>query len=197
MSDAFTKIYGYDQIKISLLFIPIGGGSICSAFTSAKLVDWNFRRHAAILGVPVIKNRRQDLSNFPIEKARLQIAFPMFFLAGIFLIVFGWLIEKHVMVAGPIVALFFAGYGLTCTFQILNVLMVDIYPGKPSVATAANNLIRCEIGAVFSAIVLPIADVVELDFHEFCAGFADYYEEGAEVEEGEEREGGQGEGGEG
>ena len=64
------------------------------------------------------------------------------------------------MVAGPIVALFFAGYGLTCTFQILNVLMVDIYPGKPSIATAANNLIRCEIGAVFSAIVLPIADAI-------------------------------------
>lgn len=36
--------------------------------------------------------------------------------------------------------------------------MVDIYPGKPSVATAANNFTRCEIGAVFSAILLPLVD---------------------------------------
>jgi hypothetical protein len=38
--------------------------------------------------------------------------------------------------------------------------MVDIYPGKPSVATAANNFVRCEIGAVFSAILLPLVDAI-------------------------------------
>jgi len=38
--------------------------------------------------------------------------------------------------------------------------MVDIYPGKPSVATAANNFTRCEIGAVFSAILLPLVDSI-------------------------------------
>jgi hypothetical protein len=38
--------------------------------------------------------------------------------------------------------------------------MVDIYPGKPAVATAANNLVRCEIGAVFSAIILPLINSI-------------------------------------
>lgn len=142
------------------MFIPIGVGGILSALSSGKLVDWNFRRHCKLLGIPVVKNRRQDLSNFPIEKARLQIAFPMFFLAGAFLIIYGWLLTKKFSIAAPVITLFVVGYGLTFTFQVLNVLMVDIYPGKPSVATAANNLFRCEIGAVFTAIILPLINAI-------------------------------------
>lgn len=38
--------------------------------------------------------------------------------------------------------------------------MVDIYPGKPSIATAANNFVRCELGAVYSAALLPLVEKV-------------------------------------
>ncbi len=131
-----------------------------SAITSGKLVDWNYRRWCKKLGVPVVKNRRQDLTNFPIEKARLQVAFPMFFTAGAFLIAYGWILTVKISVAAPVIFLFFTGYSLTSCFQILNVLMVDIYPGKPSIATAANNFVRCEIGAVFSAILLPLVNSI-------------------------------------
>jgi len=159
-SDAFAKHYHFNQVQISLMFIPVGAGSLVSAFTAGRLIDWNYRRHAKKLGMPVVRNRRQDLTNFPIEKARLQVAFPLFFLAGAFLIIYGWLLVANVNLAGPIIVLFLAGYGLTSTFQIMNVLMVDIYPGKPSIATAANNVVRCEIGAVFSAILLPLVNAI-------------------------------------
>lgn len=142
------------------MFIPIGAGGILSALSSGKLVDWNYRRHAKILGIPVVKNRSQDMTNFPIEKARLQVAFPMFFLAGTFLIVYGWILTVKLSLAAPIITLFISGYALTFTYQVLNVLMVDIYPGKPAVATSANNLVRCEIGAVFSAIILPMINSI-------------------------------------
>lgn len=142
------------------MFIPIGAGSIISAFTTGRLVDWNFRRHCARLNIPIVANRRQDLTSFPIEKARLQVAFPFFFIAGAMLIIYGWMLMLNISVAAPIVFLFFMGYALTSCFQILNVLMVDIYPGKPSTATAANNFVRCEIGAVFTAILLPIRDAI-------------------------------------
>jgi uncharacterized membrane protein YczE len=142
------------------MFIPIGVGGVLAALTSGRLVDWNYRRHCKILGIPVVKNRRQDLTNFPIEKARLQIVLPMFFLSGSLLIAYGWILTKKLSLAAPIMSLFVVGYGLTFTFQVLNVLMVDIYPGKPSVATAANNLFRCEIGAVFTAIILPLINAI-------------------------------------
>ncbi|KUJ14094.1 MFS general substrate transporter [Mollisia scopiformis] len=159
-SVAFSQNYGFSQVKIGLMFIPIGAGSVLSAFTSGRLVDWNYRRWCARLNVPVIKNRRQDLTNFPIERARLEVAFPVFFVGGAFLVAYGWILTAKVSVAVPVVFLFFTGYALTSCFQILNVLMVDIYPGKPSVATAANNFVRCEIGAVFSAVLLPLVDRV-------------------------------------
>ncbi|KAE8441465.1 hypothetical protein EG329_004921 [Mollisiaceae sp. DMI_Dod_QoI] len=159
-SVAFSQNYGFSQVKIGLMFIPIGGGSVLSAFTSGRLVDWNYRRWCAKLNVPIIKNRRQDLTNFPIERARLQVAWPAFFLGGIFLIAYGWILTISISVAAPIVFLFITGWALTSCFQILNVLMVDIYPGKPSVATAANNFVRCELGAVFSAILLPMVDSI-------------------------------------
>ena len=157
---AFNSLYGFDQIQISLMFIPIGAGSVLSALSSGRLLDWNYRRHARMLGIPVIKNRRQDLTNFPIEKARIQVAFPMFFLAGSFLIAYGWILTVKLSLAAPVITLFVAGYALTFSYQVLNVLMVDIYPGKPAVATAANNLVRCEIGAVFSAIILPMINAI-------------------------------------
>jgi MFS family permease len=159
-SVAFASNYGFNQIKIGLIFIPIGAGSILSALTIGKLADWNYRRWAKKLGIPVVKNHRQDLTNFPIERARLEVVFPLFFVAVAITIAYGWTLTKKISVVVPVVLLFFIGFSLTATFQILNVLMVDIYPGKPSVATAANNFTRCEIGAVFSAILLPLVDSI-------------------------------------
>jgi hypothetical protein len=39
-SRAFGTIYGFDELKISLMFLPIGGGSVISAFTTGMLLDW-------------------------------------------------------------------------------------------------------------------------------------------------------------
>lgn len=44
-SASFHDIYGFDDIQISLIFIPIGVGGIVSSFVMAQLIDWNFRRH--------------------------------------------------------------------------------------------------------------------------------------------------------
>lgn len=71
-SVAFANNYGFNQVKIGLIFIPIGAGSVLSAVTSGRLVDWNFRRWCKKLNIPIVANRRQDLTNFPIERARLE-----------------------------------------------------------------------------------------------------------------------------
>lgn len=42
-STAFQNVYGFDELQISLMFLPIGGGSLVSAFTTGRLVDWNYR----------------------------------------------------------------------------------------------------------------------------------------------------------
>lgn len=38
--------------------------------------------------------------------------------------------------------------------------MVDIYPGKPATATAANNVVRCLLGAAATAAIGPMTEAL-------------------------------------
>ena len=154
----FGKIYGFDELQLGLVYIPFGGGSVISAFTSGKLVDWNYRRHAIRNGLPTTKNRYHDLTEYPIERARLEICLPLLYLAVLSLIGFGWTLDYQTNLAGPLVFLFFFGYGSMAAFQVMQILMVDINPGDAAAATAANNLFRCLLGAGSTAVVVPMID---------------------------------------
>lgn len=156
-STAFRNVYGFNDMQVALMFIPFGVGGIVSAFTTGKAVDWNYRRHAKRNGFPLVKNRQQDLTEFPLERARLEIALPLFYLGALGVLGYGWVMDKHVSLAAPIILLFIMGYGLTAAFQVLNILMVDIYQGRPATATAANNIVRCELGAATSAAIVPMS----------------------------------------
>ncbi|KAK6008363.1 hypothetical protein QM012_000266 [Aureobasidium pullulans] len=156
-STAFRSVYGFDDMQVALMFIPFGVGGIVSAFTTGKAVDWNYRRHAKRNGFPFVKNKQQDMTEFPLEKARLEVAMPLFYLGALTILGYGWVMDKHVSLAGPIILLFFMGYALTAAFQVYNILIVDIYPGKPATASAANNIVRCEMGAATSAAIVPMA----------------------------------------
>ncbi|KAF2773603.1 MFS general substrate transporter [Teratosphaeria nubilosa] len=159
-SVAFGRLYGFDDLYVSLMFLPIGAGSVVSAFTTGKLVDWNYRRHAKRLNFPMVKNRQTDLSTFPIEQARMQIAVPLGFLAGAALIGYGWMMDHKVSLAGPVIILFVFGYCIIAVSQCLTILMVDIYPGQPATATAANNVVRCLLGAAATAAITPMTNAM-------------------------------------
>lgn len=152
----FSKIYGFDGLQLGLVYIPFGGGSVISAFTSGKLVDWNYRRHAIRNGFPTTKNRYQDLTEYPMERARLEICLPLLYLAVLSLIGYGWVLDYQTSLAGPLVSLFFFGYGSMAAFQVTQILMVDIFPGDAAAATAANNIFRCLLGAGSTAVVAPM-----------------------------------------
>ncbi|KAF2213501.1 hypothetical protein CERZMDRAFT_66981 [Cercospora zeae-maydis SCOH1-5] len=160
VSDVFSKVYGFDELHISLIFISIGGGSIVAAFSTGFLVDWNYRRHAKRLNFPIVKNRQTDLSDFPIELARVQIGLPILICGALVTIGYGWMLDHKVSLAGPIVLLALFGYCISAGFQVLNVLMLDIYPGQPATATAANNFFRCLLGAAASAAITPMGNAM-------------------------------------
>ena len=112
--------------------------------------------------MPVQKRKQQDLSHFPIEKARLQVAAPMLLLATISTVIYGWILHYRVSVAGPIIMLFVQGFALVASTQCISILIVDINPGLAGTATAAFNLIRCLLGAGATALILPITDKLGL-----------------------------------
>jgi MFS family permease len=166
----FSTRYHVSDAQLGLLYLPIGVGGIISAVTTGKIIDGNYRRWARKLGRSVVRNKQDDLTDFPIETARLQIAMPMLYLGAADVIAFGWLVETNAGITGPCVCMFVFGFTMIAWFNVMNILLVDIYPGKPASATAANNLVRCWMGAGASAVVIPLVDAVGMGWTCTLAG---------------------------
>ena len=152
----FAKTYGFNDLQISLCYIPVGVGSVLAAFTRGRMIDSRFKYHAKRLGMPIDHSRRTDLTDFPIERARLEVAIPTLFLGSACTIGFGWTLQAKTNLAGPLIFLFFIGFCVSSTINTVSVLTVDLYPGRAGTATAANNLVRCWLGAGATALVVPM-----------------------------------------
>lgn len=126
ISTTFYSLYDFSNTKISLVTLSVGGGSIVSSFIVGNLLDWNFRRHAKKLNLPLSKGYQIDLADFPIETARLEISLSFMFLEALAVVGYGWILSDKISVAVPIIFLFIVGYGVTATSQVISVLMADI-----------------------------------------------------------------------
>ena len=153
-----AQIYGLDDLQIGLIFLPYGVGSGIAAIASGKLMDFNYRRVAKEAGITIDKKRGEDMQNFPIEKARLQVVFPMLYCGVVTILCYGWVLQKQAHLAAPLVLQFLVGFFLTGAFNVMSVMLVDFYPLSPATASAANNLVRCCMGAAGTALILPMIE---------------------------------------
>jgi multidrug resistance protein len=160
MPSQLQEKYGFDDVKVGLMYLPMAGGSVAAAFVVGPGINRNYHRHAARLGIPVDKLRQMDLSNFPIERARLQVGLPLLALCISVMLCWGWVMEKRVSVAAPCVLLFLMGFGMIGFINTVNTLLIDLYPHKAGAAVAANNLTRCLLGAAASAVIVPMINAM-------------------------------------
>lgn len=156
LPDLFKEAYGLDELKIGLCYISMGTGCLVSALTMGHIVDWNFRRHAALNNLTIIKGKQQDLRSFPIEKVRLQVGAPGHVIGTLALIAFGWMVKYRIHIAGPEVALFFIGFGTSTAFNQTNTLLIDLHRHQAATATAAVNFVRCLMSAGGCAAIIPM-----------------------------------------
>ncbi|KAK5111990.1 hypothetical protein LTR62_004524 [Meristemomyces frigidus] len=156
----YRDIYNLNTLDIGLCYITMGMGSLTSALTMGHAVDWNFRRHAKRLGVVINKGKQQDLSNFPIERVRLEVVVPGHIIGTLAILAFGWTLKYKTSLAGPEIALFFIGFGVSTAFNISNTLLVDLHRSTPATATAAVNLVRCFMTAGAAACILPLSNAI-------------------------------------
>lgn len=132
---------------------PLGVSACIGAVLNGRILDFNYRRTARKLGVSIDRRRGDDLRNFPIERTRLQ---PVFFFLALQLAAFlpyGWVLERPAPLAAPLILQFVMGLTTVATSNTLSTLLVDIFPDRPSTASAACNLVRCLLGAVGAAVV--------------------------------------------
>ncbi|KAJ4385040.1 hypothetical protein N0V85_008307 [Neurospora sp. IMI 360204] len=156
MPNQLHTLYGLNDVQIGLMYLPLAGGSIVTAFAIGKVITWNYHRHARRLGMVVDRTRQTDLTSFPIERARLEVGLPLLALSSAVIIAWGWAMQSKTSLAAPCVLLFLFGIGMIGFNNSLSTLIADIYPGKAGAATAANNLTRCLLGAASSAVILPM-----------------------------------------
>jgi MFS family permease len=154
------QAYGYNELKVGLCFITLGFGCLCAALTMGPVVDWNFRRHARRTGLVITKGKQQDIRNFPIEQARIEVVIPNHALGTLALIAFGWTINFKTYIAVPEIILFFVGFGMSSSFNTTNTLLIDLHRDSPATATAAVNFVRCLISAGGVAAVVPMIEKV-------------------------------------
>ena len=149
----FTEIYGFHDLQIGLSFMPFGFGCIAASLTNGRVLDWNYRRVAAKAGIRVDRKRGEDMRHFPIEKARLPIVFPLLYTGQIAIIAYGWVLDVEGPLAAALVLLFLIGFLANGAFNAMSTMLIDLYPTTPSTATAANNLVRCWMGAGGTAVI--------------------------------------------
>ena len=136
----FKQIYSFNELEIGLCFIPFGLGCFVAPLFNGPLLDWRFRVVATKAGIKIDTKSGNNISNFPIESARLVVAWPMSTLAAVTLICYGWVLECEVPLAAPLVCLFIMGAAFVASANVCSTLIVDYNPASPSTATAANNL---------------------------------------------------------
>lgn len=152
--------YHLDETKVGLMYLPLALGCIAAAFIVGPMINRSYKRYCDKTGFAYDRTRQTDLSVFLIERARLEVGFPLMILAACALVAWGWAMQARAHIAVICVLTVIVGMGLIGFSNTNNMLLVDLHPGKAGAAVAANNLTRCLLGAGATAAIVPMIRVI-------------------------------------
>jgi multidrug resistance protein len=107
--EIFQEIYGFNDLQVGLCYIPFGIGCALASVINGRMLDRNYRRVARQIGFVIDQKRGDDLRYFPIERARLEIIWPLLGVGLAAVLCYGWVIEQNANLAAPLVLQFFIG----------------------------------------------------------------------------------------
>lgn len=160
LATQFHDIFGFGSFKVGLMFLPMVGGTLITVILVGKAMNWNFARYSRKLGMSSEKSQQHDLTNFPIEKARLEVALPLSLLTAAVLVAWGWSLHARTSIAVFCVLGVVLGISYTGVINVFNALITDYYRTKAAGAVSINWFCRCSIAAVTSAVIQPMIDGV-------------------------------------
>lgn len=121
-------------------------------------MDMNYKRVANKAGFRIDIKHGDDMRHFPLERARIQVFIIPLYFGIVAILCWGWALENGAPLAVPLVFSFVIGLCLTGSFNVMSTMLVDLYPLSPATATAANNLVRCLMGAAGTAVIIQMID---------------------------------------
>ncbi|TFK48710.1 MFS general substrate transporter [Heliocybe sulcata] len=143
-----TSIYGYDALKIGLVLLSYGAGSMCGSILGGRWSDWVFRS---------LKNKHGGNSH---AEMRLESTKIMMVVLPLVSVAYGWLVQKHVHIAAVCVALFFCGFSSIWIYSSTLAYIVDANVGRSSTAVACNSMFRGIFAFVATEVAVPLDNAI-------------------------------------
>ncbi|CAO3610840.1 unnamed protein product [Mucor hiemalis] len=150
----FINTYGVNELQLGLCFLPSGFGLVFGSIISGKVLNWRYKKVAKRLGYGFSKGEALN-SEFPIERARLEITWLYWIFFNASLIAYGWSVQYKIHVAVPEMFIFLVGLNYASSFNTTNTLLVDLFPSNSAAVIACVNIPRCFIGGCAVLIVHP------------------------------------------
>ncbi|KAF8516742.1 major facilitator superfamily domain-containing protein [Hysterangium stoloniferum] len=155
LSDLFQHAYPNLTVsEIGVCFVAVGMGSGIGSYTNGKLLDADFRRIKRNLERKAVEDgQEKEVKDFPFEYARLRTV-PLYLVVYVVaLIGYGWSMQRKVHISCSLILQFIIGLMLSSIMNVSQTLLLDLFPTQGSSITAANNLIRCTMGAILVSII--------------------------------------------
>ena len=156
--EIYRSIYHFNELQIGLAYLPRGAGIIIGGYCVGKVMDHNYKVTAKKIGWTVNKVSGDNLTDFPIERARSRGSLWLLIISTATLVGYGWAVSKHAQVSVALILQFVQGFWGTYFYTTYNTLLVDGFPESPSTAAAAASITRCAMAAVGLAVLQPLLD---------------------------------------
>ncbi|KAK8020035.1 hypothetical protein PG990_005173 [Apiospora arundinis] len=148
LSTLFIEIYGLNQWQAGLAYLPFGVGGTFSTFVSGPLLNWAYRKARCRHDLMNSSRRDDDIDDFPIERARLNVMWAPVLVTLLCILAYGWALHERWHLAVPLALQFVVGFALQFNFSGFNTLISDINHAAPSAANASTALVRCALAAL-------------------------------------------------
>ncbi|KAJ1963172.1 hypothetical protein GGI12_002207 [Dipsacomyces acuminosporus] len=149
---AYENIYDLSQGLSGVCFLAVGAGNIVGSVCGGRVTDLLLRAYSRNASAAAAESGKSNACSKAPAEVRLKAVWlgSALFLCAI--IVCGWLIDRHLPLAGVLVTQFFIGVGLAFTFQCLGGYLIDIFPTMSARITGVQNFWR----SVWAAIVVQL-----------------------------------------
>ncbi len=158
-STLMIRMYSLNYLTGGLIYLPCGIGGVLAAYTTGKLLDRDYIRTAKRYNLSVDMSTN-DLSNFPIEQARLLSVIPLLAISTTATVGFGWALNQRTSIAVPLTLTFFSGASQVAVFTVCGTLLTDLNPNQSATVQAGYNLIRCALSAGGIAALQALIDAI-------------------------------------
>ncbi|KAL2121771.1 hypothetical protein VTJ04DRAFT_2226 [Mycothermus thermophilus] len=157
------ELYELTSLQAGLIFLPPGVAGAVAAKLQGLLIDHNYKRMSTdVIGSTDVRQRGEDISDFPIEKARLKGAALLVIITVAGTVGYGVALMTRAHIAVMIIMQFVTSYTTSSIFSITNTLQTDLNPTKAASIRGASNLVRCVLAGGCIAALEPVTQKIGL-----------------------------------